>query len=391
MNQRNRYRRIDDYEVRSKMEMLSQLLQIQQHELNESRNRYADLFEHAPVGYFTLNKIGEVLSINQTGATLLGQQRAQIAGKPFCSFFPHINQQLFFDYLQETFANPRKTTIDLKVRDIQEEISYIRLESTVLSPQNICRMMMTDISQLQRTIKLNRDLLNENRRLMKELFHIQEKERKTLAYELHDELGQWLTAIRIENEFILNCTEKNSITFPSAQAIRESTQKMHRVIRSMLHKLCPLLHNAVELPDALFELKKQWYFSHSKTNLEFKLDDDLAPLDEQFSIIVFRLIQEGLNNIFNHAEASWAQVSINRERCRDSAPDFLVVKIEDNGKGYDTSQHYDGLGLVSMRERVVALDGRLVVRSAHNEGTEINIRLPITKQHNECSHFHTPD
>ena len=57
--------------------------------------------------------------------------------------------------------------------------------------------------------------------------------------------------------------------------------------------------------------------------------------------------------------------------------DFLLLKIEDNGKGYDTNQQSTGLGLVGMRERVIAVDGRMIVRSAPNEGTEINIRLPM--------------
>lgn len=217
---------------------------------------------------------------------------------------------------------------------------------------------------------------------MKELFRIQEKERRMLAYELHDELGQWLTAIRAENEVILNHTEQNSIISTSARAITECTQKMHQVIRGMLHTLCPLL-DSLGLIDALYELKKQWYSYYPEIVLEFRLEGDLTTLDEQIGITVFRLIQEGLNNIYNHAEASWAQVSLSRKTIDNPLVDFLLLKIEDNGKGYDTNQQFTGLGLVSMRERVIAMNGRLTVRSANNEGTEINIRLPIENLDND--------
>lgn len=382
MIERKKYRRIADYEIHSKVDLLTSLLQNQQLELEESHSRYADLYDYAPVGYLTVDEAGNILSINMTGAALLRKERTFLIGKPFTDCFFQIDQQTFFDYLQVVFNATSKITIDLKIGDTHDPLSFIRLESTVISDKNICRMIMSDISQLKRVTNLNRDLLNENRRLMKELFRIQEKERRMLAYELHDELGQWLTAIRAENEVILNHTEQNSIISTSARAITECTQKMHQVIRGMLHTLCPLL-DSLGLIDALYELKKQWYSYYPEIVLEFRLEGDLTTLDEQIGITVFRLIQEGLNNIYNHAEASWAQVSLSRKTIDNPLVDFLLLKIEDNGKGYDTNQQFTGLGLVSMRERVIAMNGRLTVRSANSEGTEINIRLPIENLDND--------
>ena len=377
MNQRNRYRRLDDNEVRDKMELLSDQLQTQQLELEESRNRYADLYDHAPVGYLTVDSTGTILSINLTGAALLRKARPFLIGKSFTSCFLDIDHQAFLNYLQGVFNSSSKTTIDLKIGDDNDPLSFIRLESTVASDKNMCRMMMSDISQLKRMSNLNRDLLHENRQLMKELFRIQEKERRVLARELHDELGQWLTAIRAENEVILNYIEKDSTILTSVQAIKACTEKMHQVIRNMLHRLRPLLLDTLGLPDALLELRKQWCSYHPQITLELKLEGELTKLNEQFNITIFRLIQEGLTNIYKHSEASWTQVSLSHETSENSADDFLLLKIEDNGKGYDTNQQSTGLGLVGMRERVIAVDGRMIVRSAPNEGTEINIRLPM--------------
>lgn len=382
MNQRNdqrsnRYRRLDDHEVRNKMELLSDQLQIQQLELEESRNRYADLYDHAPVGYLTVDQTGNILSINLTGAALLRKARPFLIGKSFTSCFLDIDHQTFHHYLQEVFNSPGNATIDLKIGDTQDPLSFIRLESTVTHDKNMCRMMMSDISQLRKMINLNRDLLNENRQLMKGLFRVQEKERRILARELHDELGQWLTAIRAESEVIFNYAEQDSAIYTSAQTIKGCTEKMHQVIRTMLHRLRPPLLDTLGLPDALSELKKQWCSRHSQVTLELKLAGKLATLDEQYNITIFRLIQEGLNNIYKHSEATWTQISLSREVIENSADDFLLLKIEDNGKGYDTNQQFTGLGLVGMRERVIALDGRMTVRSTLNEGTEISIRLPI--------------
>jgi PAS domain-containing protein len=113
------------------MELLTDQLQTQQLELEESRNRYADLYDHAPVGYLTIDNAGNILSINLTGAALLRKARPFLIGKPFTSCFLDIDHQAFHHYLQEVFNTSGNATIDLKIGDIQDPLSFIRLESTV--------------------------------------------------------------------------------------------------------------------------------------------------------------------------------------------------------------------------------------------------------------------
>lgn len=400
----NEHRRIDDDIGHSKLELLIELqihqteLEMQnlelkeaQQQLEESRNHYADLYDYAPVGYLTLDQTGDIRSINLTGASLLKKERALLIGKPFITCFSHIDHQAFFHYLHDIFNNPNKVTFDLKVGNAHNQFRFIHLESIADDDNKTCRMVISDISQLREAIDGNRKLLSENRRLMKELFRVQEKERRTLAFELHDELGQWLTAIRAENEVILNSVENNALITTSAHAIRNCTESMHAVIHNMMHQLRPALLDALGLPNALLELKNQWCSHHQHIVLEFKLEGDFTILDEQLNIAVFRLVQEGLNNICNHAQAKWTQISLVHETDANSPADYLYLKIEDNGKGYDVNQQSTGLGLLSMRERVIALNGTLSVRSACDEGTEINIRLPIENSNNEKTNLHSVD
>lgn len=378
MNQRSQYRRLVDFELHNQMQLLSNQLQMKQQELEKSRNRYVDLYDHAPVGYLTLDNNGKIFSINLTGASLLKAERHTLIGTFFSDYFEKIDKQAFITYLQETFSSSRKTSIDLKIGNIDDILSYVRLESTVINSKNMCRMMMSDISQLKKMIHLNSNLLTENRQLMKELFRVQEKERRVLARELHDALGQWLTAIRVENEVILNHIDKNSIIFTSAQAIKECTEKMHQVIRTMLHRLRPILLDTLGLPDALRELKKQWISHNTGAILRLQFSGNLSLLGEKLNINIFRLVQEGLNNAYKHAKASQIDVFLSRETIMGSSTDeFLLLKIKDNGKGFNLHENSTGLGLVGMRERVITLDGRMVIESAQNRGTEITIRLPF--------------
>ena len=390
MTQTEEQRRKDDDIRQSKTELLSELqishqeLESQNRELletqlllNQSHKRYADLYEYAPVGFLTLNKTGHILSLNQAGEELLRNDREFLIGKSFTDCFFDIDHQAFIQYLQKIFTTSGKTAVDLKIKNADEQLSYIRLESTLMCDSNTCLMIMSDISQLKKTIHLNHNLLHENRRLMKELFHIQEKERRLIARELHDELGQWLTVIRVENEVILNNTSSDSMIAISARAINECAHKMNKIIHEILHQLRPVLLDTVGLIDALSELKRQWCAHHPQMILELKLNGELDKLSEPINIAIYRIVQEGLTNIYNHAEATWAQISLSLENGIEPADNCLLLTIEDNGKGYDIHQQFRGLGLLGMRERVIAMSGTLSVRSAYNEGTEINIKLPM--------------
>ncbi len=404
MTQTEEQRRKDDDIRQSKTELLSELqishreLELQNRELletqlllNQSYKRYADLYEYAPVGFLTLNNTGHILSLNRAGEELLRNNREFLIGKLFTDYFFDIDHQAFTQYLQKVFTTSGKTAVDLKIKNAAEYLSHIRLESTLMYDSSTCLMIMSDISQLKKTIHLNRSLLHENRRLMKELFHIQEKERRLIARELHDELGQWLTVIRVENEVILNNTSSDSMAAISARAINECTQKMNKIIHEILHQLRPVLLDTVGLIDALSELKRQWCAHHPQIILKLKLNGELDKLSESINIAIYRIVQEGLTNIYNHAEATWAQVILSRENGIEPADDHLLLTIEDNGKGYNTHQQFRGLGLLGMRERVIAMNGTLSVRSAYNEGTEINIKLPIEHSNYDETNLYPTD
>jgi PAS domain S-box-containing protein len=398
MKQKNNNRRFDDIEIRSKLELLADLqihqveLQMQnnalketQQQLEETRDRYADLFDYAPVGYLTLDSTGNILEINLTGCAMLGLERASVVNKPFIVHLAEGHCQTFLHHLKQTFNSKNNAVTELKIKSRFDQEKHVRLESKMAHKTNICRMIMTDIDQLRKTTSFNDALLNENRRLMQNLFTVQEKERRFIVGELHDELGQWISAIYAEAETISNHANKESIIYPCAQSISESTQKMHQVIRKMLHELRPPLLDTLGLKDALLELKKQWCSHHVYISLEFRVEGDLTKLGEQLNITIYRIIQESLNNICSHSDATSAEVCLRRETGKTSAVDMLVLNVKDNGKGYDTNQANPGIGLLGMRERAISAGGKFTVNSSPNNGTQIHASLPIPKNEKNFS------
>ncbi len=383
-------KRFDDDEDRSKSELIAELqisqvkLEMQNYELRqaqqqleEARDRYADLYDYAPVGYFTLNQTGRVLEINLTGSVMLGLERAYLVDQPFITHVAEGDIHAFLQHLHDIFHTSGNIVTRLRIKVRGKEPCFVRLESSAVNGGEAVRTVMIDISQLRDTARHNLELLRENRMLAQNMFKVQEEERRHLARELHDEMGQWLTAIFAEAKAIANSVSKDSSIYTGAQAISDSVGKMHDVVHDLLHQLRPALLDMLGLADSLRELKKQWCAHYPQTHCELVLEGVLDGFSETINITIYRIMQEALSNIGSHAHASRVQVSLRRERSEATATDTLWLSVEDNGRGYNPEQQSGGLGLLGIRERAIAAGGEFAIRSAPGHGTHIDIRLPL--------------
>ncbi|SDH39324.1 ATP-binding protein [Nitrosomonas sp. Nm132] len=391
MNEKHDSMKTDDSEVYSKIALLTELqahqteLEIQnckfkdmQQQLEAMRSRYADLYDNAPVGYLTLDKAGNILAINLTGSSiLLGKKRASILNKSFLSYIVHDDNHRFLSHLQKTFNSSHNVVTELRIKGALNKVIHIRLESLVAKDTDTCRTVMTNINLVKEKRHLDQELLDGSRRLMQNLFKMQEEERRFLARELHDELGQWLTAIHAETETIAYFSDQDSTIYTSAQAIKRCVKKMHEVMHDMLRQLRPTLLDTLGLEDALLELREQWITHNPHIILKLKFEGTLDKLNEHTNITIFRIVQEALNNVRNHAQATRVLIRLNRKTGTTAADDILSLSVKDNGKGYNVNQIPTGLGLLGIRERAIASGGKFSVRSTPNHGTQIHVKLPL--------------
>ena len=346
--------------------------------MEEVRDRYATLYDYSPVGYFTLDKSGRVLGINLTGSSMLRMERSNIIGRPFIMYVAEGDIHAFLQHLHDIFHTVGNSVTELRIKVRGNRTCFIRLESSALEDGSAARTVMTDIDQFKDVARHNLELLRENRLLTQSLFKVQEEERRHLARELHDELGQWLTAIYAEAKAITNNASEDSNIYAGAQAISESVSKMHDVIHHLLHQLRPALLDMLGLADSLQELRKQWCAHHPEINLQLLLHGEFEGFSEMINITVYRIVQEALNNISSHAYASRVVVQLSREQDEAAMTDTLWVSVEDNGRGYNPEQQSEGgLGLLGMRERAIAVGGEFSLRSAPGHGTHIDVRLPL--------------
>lgn len=212
------------------------------------------------------------------------------------------------------------------------------------------------------------ELLAQNRDLSQSLILVQENERRVLARELHDEFGQYCTAIRAEASYILHAPVSETVS-GSARRIGLAAEALYAGVRDMLKRLRPLALDSLGIESALQELCESW---EVQTGIAcgFFPGDVPENLDDSKSIALFRLVQEALTNVARHAEASQVRISLN------SADGYLNLTIEDDGCGLSQPEGlHQGFGLAGMRERVAALQGDIDFFS--EPGLRIVVRLPL--------------
>ena len=237
--------------------------------------------------------------------------------------------------------------------------------------------MVTEVSnrtqELEAAESQSRTLLAENRNLVHTSLNVQEEERKHLARELHDELGQCITAIQADAESIRDLSRDCDTRIKtSAAAILDVSSHIYEVVHSMMQRLRPGILDDLGLVEALKDALAAWQERNPDTPCLFNVSGDLASLGERINITVYRIVQECLTNITKYAQAGNVTIALT------GAADRLILDIKDDGRGMDLSIPRTGLGLIGMRERVEALGGEFTLDSSDGEGLSIMISVPLT-------------
>jgi two-component system sensor histidine kinase UhpB len=208
--------------------------------------------------------------------------------------------------------------------------------------------------------------------LNNKILHLQEEERRRLSAELHDELGQHLTAIRFEAELIK--TAKNlPDTQSSAEAIAKIGRDMKDIVRSMLERLRPPEFDLFGLRGAIAEMINSWQLRHPQASIIFRCKADFTGVDDASQLSIYRIVQEGLTNISRHAGLSVIDVSISL----DSMDSLIKITVNDNGQGCDLTRQVKGFGLKGMQQRVDSLLGNMTLNSSPGKGMKIIVEVPI--------------
>lgn len=212
----------------------------------------------------------------------------------------------------------------------------------------------------------------ENQRLSLRSLEIQEQERRLLARELHDELGQSLTAIKAMAVATAAARDIDRARLRDSMGeIARVADHTYDVARQLMQRLRPPVLDVLGLGAALQDLVDRWNTTSGECFCRLNVDGDVQALSDAVGVTLYRIIQEALTNVTRHGRADEVSVALQVGPAKD-----VELTIVDDGAGFDPERARPGLGLLGMRERAGALGGACVLTSAPGQGVRIRITLP---------------
>jgi PAS domain S-box-containing protein len=403
-------------------------LEMQNAELHEARNKvetlleiYTDLYDFAPIGYFSVDEQGMILEVNLTGAAFLGIERARLLNQRLQSFVDPPSRRLLLAFLKKIFASPGKHICELPLlnergipfwADLQAASAdstkgsrkWCRIaisDLTTLKHEEEIRHRLEDMAVANRELKLeivqrlkaevalkkseahyshlfeqSLQMQEQLRHLSRQLLLTQEEERKRISRELHDEIVQTLVGINVH---LASLTMKAPVNLKNLRKKITRTQRLVEKSVTIVHRfareLRPTVLDDLGLIPALESFIKD-FTKRTNIRIHFTAFAMVEQLNSTQRTVLYRVAQSALANVHKHAKASKVKVSISKLQ------GAIRLEIHDNGKSFEMervlfAKRHKRLGLLGSRERVEMVGGRFGVESSPGQGTTISAEIPI--------------
>jgi len=341
-------------------------------DLESSLARYTDLYDFAPVGYFTLDRKGVILEANLTGSCLLHALREELSGKDLKNFMTEESRPAFSAFLARVFASKAKEICELVLIDEADGERYIHIEAICDASNRSCRLAVLDISErkaAEGALQYSQDTL---RHLVGHLEHVKEDERKRIAREIHDDLGQNLLALRFDISMLHDRTRHSHPRIHGkTEAALTHLDATMRAVRVAINNLRP---SVLDLGlTAAIEWQVLEFQRRNTIEVDFVTQGVDVSIDETRAVALFRILQESLTNVVRHAQASRVSVGVHQDG------EKVIMEIADNGIGIfpECRRKANSFGLLGISERASALGGELVVASDRGDGTKLTVTIPL--------------
>jgi PAS domain S-box-containing protein len=345
--------------------------------LRESEEKYRDLYNHAPDMYHSINRDGIIIDCNDTEATMLGYAKEEIIGMHIADFLTEESRKTY-DREFSTLTGHR-ALYGLEREFVRKDgTSFLASLNVFIEVDGAGELVRTktiarDITELKRVETELRRSREELRSLSAHIQSAREEERGNIAREIHDELGQVLSKLKLD----LAWTKKR---LPLEQKpLLEKTDTMTDLVDSTIKtvqkissELRPGVLDYLGLAAAI-EWQATEFRERTGIACTAAIAPDLVVEDKDVSTAVFRIFQETLTNIIRHAKASRVDVELKQE------DENLTLEIRDNGVGIveDTISNPASFGIMSMRERARHLGGRVTITGEPGKGTTVLVRIPL--------------
>jgi PAS domain S-box-containing protein len=341
-------------------------------------------FQYSLTTVMFLDRNFNFLRVNDEFARACQKRAADFPGHNYFEFFPDPGNKAIFENAVRT-NTPYVAVAKPFVFQDQPELGIIYCDWTLVpirTENGEVELLILSLKDVTERVRAERRILDDQqqlRALTAELLMVEEGERRKIASELHDSVGQILAFLKIE----LGDMQRSKLPKESVSTIRHLREQVERAIeqtRSLTFEMSPPELYTLGLGPALEELAQR--FSEER-GLACSVDvhDGSYPLSDQVKILLYRAVRELLINAAKHARAQSVQIKMNK------AAGNIEIVVEDNGVGFDASRLdrtrrviTPGFGLFSIRERLGQMGGKLEINSEKGRGTKITLSAPLEQK-----------
>lgn len=338
----------------------------------------SDILEALPFYVMLIDEHHQILQANSAVQTQLGVDPKDIVGK-FCPTVIHGQDKPIdccpLEEAAETNQAVEREIFDLRSKRWVRSAIYPTRRSTADGRRIFLHMAVdiTDSKQADEQLRTSREQLRD---LSRHLELVREEERTKLARELHDELGQLLTGLKMDLSWMVKRLPKaEGLIVEKANTMNELIDEAAQIVKRVSSELRPGVLDHLGLVAAI-EWQAQELGKRTEISFQFKPGAKEIVLDQDRSTTIFRICQEALTNIVRHASASKVEITLKEEL------GGIVLRISDNGKGIEEEQRSDpkAFGLISMRERAHSWGGDVKINGSPGKGTIVVITIPLNKE-----------
>ncbi|MCM2252672.1 MAG: PAS domain S-box protein, partial [Ramlibacter sp.] len=347
--------------------------------LRDANDRYHRTIDSVMDAIIAVDASHDILLFNPAAERMFGLAKSEMLGQPLTRLIPERAREahaLHMDRFMCTNGESRAMASKMEITGLRADGTEFPIESTIsqtlIEGKPQLTAVLRDITQRRRAEEDLREMNRQLRSLSASLQDVREQERTRIAMELHDDLGQQLTGLKLELSWLGGRLKEGRQAMPEeVGAMRQMLDTAIASVRRIASELRPVI-----LDDLGFGEAVAWQTAEfaKRSGLDIELDLQAQDLvkDDVLATALFRIVQESLTNVVRHAGANRVQVRLARDE------DRLVLTVVDDGSGISGGPRTGGgIGLVSMRERATALGGQLNIASVPGAGTTIEVTLPL--------------
>jgi PAS domain S-box-containing protein len=347
----------------------------------ESVDRYRQLVEAAPVTIF-IEVQGRFTFVNEAGAKLFGVNDAnELLGQPVLEHFHPENRAAMAERLRTMHQEQQRSGMAeervLRPNGVVIDVELVATPFT-FEGKPAAQVVLRNVTERKRLERARIHYTQRLQTLSHRLIATQETERRHIARELHDEIGQALTAVKLNLESMQRVPAPAELLVRLEDDIALLDRTLQQVRDLSLNLRPSLLDDLGLLPALRWYMDRQAQRGGLRAHLHGQLPEMRLP--PEIEITCFRVAQEALTNVLRYAQARQVRVEVCRERGE------LHMVIQDDGVGFDVKEALeraargDSLGLLGMQERVLQVAGQIDIESVRHQGTTIRLRIPLASQ-----------